>query len=576
MGNIKTMKNLEVALFNAEELNIWHRNHNKIEEYIQQNGVAPNELEENVILWMDIQIQIRHLLPAELEKSLFSFDYNLKANDISWLSMHNQLVGFTKKHGHSRPPADQNYQDLRDWLNRQILNKKHLTNIQFQKLDSLGIDWETAVSRDHGWDLMFLRLQKFKSASGHCRVPAKWDNDKQLGLWVVLQRRLYMQDKIREDRKGRLNQIEFAWNIQDQYNVQWNGFFQELSSFYEKNGHCSIPSKEVKLVSWMERQRVSKIKNLLLGDREKKLNDIQFTWNFDNIKDKHWDEMFVQLCDYRIKNGNSFVPVMCKENKLLGTWVATQRWLEVKAKLCSSKKKKLNEAGFVWSSNTQFQMKADYDFLWEGKFNKLKVYRQTNGTCQVSLKSDPELQRWTCWQRKMLYQGKLSAGRIDKLNELYFPWSIQEGYWMKMYDALVNFRIQYGHTKIPYRWQQNPQLSAWVYRIKLNQADFAPQKTELLNSIGFVWALQQKTMVSWEDMYGRLINFKEHHGHTRVPIKWTEDLKLGKWVGRMRYERKTLIRTRLNLLNAIHFDWGQGTFDTIQPHQTKTKLHALI
>ena len=29
--------------------------------------------------------------------------------------------------------------------------------------------------------------------------------------------------------------------------------------------------------------------------------------------------------------------------------------------------------------------------------------------------------------------------------------------------------------------------------------------------------------------YLRLITFKKHHGHTRVPIKGTEDVKLGKW-----------------------------------------------
>lgn len=166
------------------------------------------------------------------------------------------------------------------------------------------------------------------------------------------------------------------------------------------------------------------------------------------------------------------------------------------------------------------------------------------------------MQRWTRWQRKLFYEGKLSAERLAKLNEIRFPWSVQEGYWMKMYQALVDFKRQFGHTRVAHEWARNRQLAAWVYRMKLNRAKLTPQKVELLNMIGFDWHLTRKTMVAWELMYERLRQFKQKYGHTRVPVKWSQDPKLGKWVSRMRQEKDKLDPERMAALNNIAFDWG--------------------
>ena len=147
---------------------------------------------------------------------------------------------------------------------------------------------------------------------------------------------------------------------------------------------------------------------------------------------------------------------------------------------------------------------------------------------------------------------------MAKLNEIRFPWNVQEGYWMKMYEALTKFKERYGHTRVPYQWEPNRQLAAWVYRQKLSKSDLSAQKVELLNIIGFDWSLSRKVIVSWDDMYGRLLWFKQEFGHTRVPVKWISDPKLGKWVSRMRHEKNKLAPERIALLEKINFDWGNG------------------
>jgi len=71
----------------------------------------------------------------------------------------------------------------------------------------------------------------------------------------------------------------------------------------------------------------------------------------------------------------------------------------------------------------------------------------------------------------------------------------------------------------------------------------------------FGWTIQHKIVVGWPAMYNRLLAFKISFGHTRVPVKWFEDLKLGKWVGRMRNEKKRMSKERLALLQAAKFHW---------------------
>ena len=549
------MENSNGVLISREFLDQWDRNYFRFKKFLNRNVAASHSLDEELREWADIQMQIQHLLPSKLSARLSLLDYDFSQKDVSWNSLYDQLVSFKKINGHALPPVDQEHELLRDWLNRQILNRKQLSASQFKRLDILGVNWDMPLSRDHGWEIMFSKLQNFYKAFGHYRVPTKWENDRQLALWVVTQRRLYKAGRFKEDRQKRLNEAGFIWNFRDQYDVQWERFYQELALFHQKHKHCHVPSIHGKLVSWIERQRLSRSKGLLLADRETKLNKLHFQWNFDDVKNKSWDEKYLMVCEYQREHGHSFVPVMYKKNRQLGTWVSSQRWLESGGRLAEHKKAKLNALGFIWNRDTSRELKAEQDAQWEIRFEKLNGYRQLHGTCQVSLKLDPYLQRWTCWQRKMFFQGKLSNERIGRLNEICFPWCIQESYWMKKYDELVQFKNQFGHTRVPVQWDQNPQLSSWIYRTRLNKSGLGKQKIELLNNVGFDWLLNQKVIVPWEVMLDRLIAFKDNYGHTSVPASWPADKKLGKWVSRIRYEKAKQDPGRIKLLDAVKFDW---------------------
>ncbi|TXK37317.1 hypothetical protein FVR03_15530 [Pontibacter qinzhouensis] len=547
------MAKLAKELFSESFLENWHRHY-------QQAVACAGKLEamnEELAQWLRIQVRIRHMLPVALQEQLAALPFELETIHQSWEARYLELATFARQHGHTFLPTDKPYEQLRDWLIRQVMAKAYLSAGQQQKLDDLGVDWDMVVSRDQRWEQLLGRLRDFKALFGHCRVPQKWAPDKQLALWVTLQRRLRTNGKLREERERQLNELGFTWNGQSVYNVQWEEFFQQLVAFWKTHGHCRVPCRQKKLVSWMERQRLLYKKKQLPPEREHRLQELNFAWDAEDDKKKRWELRFRQLKAYWQEHGHSFVPVNFPENRSLGCWVATQRVLEAKGKLDKAKRKRLNQLGFVWTGQTRRSLQAQQDAIWEQHFAELKAYNEEHGTCQVSLRHNPVLQRWAVWQRKQFYLGKLAAERVDRLNELRFPWSVQEGYWLRMYESLAVFKERQGHTRVPYQWQENPQLAAWVYRIKQQRGELSRQKVELLNQLGFDWSLSRREVVAWQEMYERLVAFAEQHGHTRVPVKWQEDPKLGKWVSRMRQERDSLDKERVLQLEQIGFSWSR-------------------
>src|SRR5690606_18918956 len=197
--------------------------------------------------------------------------------------MYRALNQFVLKTGHSHVPLDPEYEELRDWLTRQIINRPLLTEEQFQKLDSVNVDWEMAISRDHRWEVMYQRLRNFYYNHGHSRVPQKWQQDKQLALWVQVQRRMFSQGKLKKDREQKLREVEFVWSVQTIFDAQWQNHFNKLVAFQKKHGHLRVPSKQTQLVGWMERQRLAKSKGQLDRKRKEMLDGIGFIWNFKDI-----------------------------------------------------------------------------------------------------------------------------------------------------------------------------------------------------------------------------------------------------------------------------------------------------
>lgn len=541
----------------------WHHFFEKLKRYkhIYGDTVVPEnwQTDPQLARWVVNQRKAENKLPTEFKNKLLEIGFDFSIDD-PWNKFFPALQNFAKEYGHPYVPStDPRYSDLYNWLIYQIKNKKSLSKDRYKKLDYLGALWEHKSLREWKWFEMYHELKAFREKYGHSKVPQKWRENPRLSNWTLVQRRRFAEGKMKKDRKEKLDRLGFIWDFKTVYKNQWEEKFNALNAFKEKYGHCKVPVSypDKQLAGWVDRQRIMRNKEKLSAERIKKLDKIGFIWDCTAIQEEIWLQRFAELKAYKAEHGDCFVPVNWKKNRQLGIWVSAQRTLEKKKKLDPEKKKKLDRLGFIWTDQTKDYQQKKYDELWQTHFERLCEYGHRYGKLQVSVKKDRSLQRWTCAQRKAYQEGTLSREKIAKLDQIGFPWDLHASYWLSKFNELKEFKAKYGHTRVPWRWKENPQLGQWVSRTRRHAYDLTQKQVEALNKIGFDWRTVKKTITPWDVMYQRLLDFKKSFGHTRVPVNWEPNRKLGKWISRIRSEKHKLLPERKKMLEAINFDWNK-------------------
>ena len=129
--------------------------------------------------------------------------------------------------------------------------------------------------------------------------------------------------------------------------------------------------------------------------------------------------------------------------------------------------------------------------------------------------------------------------------------------WDDMYRALESFRKERGHCNVCANWEKNPQLGRWVamqrYRRKIGE--LSAKCVDRLSKLGFVWS---PTDAVWNEMFERLLVFREKHGTCDVPSQWMEDPHLANWVANQRHRKKmgSLLPDRAKRLDDAKFVWA--------------------
>lgn len=107
--------------------------------------------------------------------------------------------------------------------------------------------------------------------------------------------------------------------------------------------------------------------------------------------------------------------------------------------------------------------------------------------------------------------------------------------WYQRYLEMVKFRETHGHCLVPLNWPNNPSLAHWVkrqrhqYRAKKERkhSTLTAERERLLEELGFVWDSHAS---GWEERLNELRDFKDKHGHCRVPKTYAENPQLAIWV----------------------------------------------
>ena len=126
-----------------------------------------------------------------------------------------------------------------------------------------------------------------------------------------------------------------------------------------------------------------------------------------------------------------------------------------------------------------------------------------------------------------------------------------------MFQHLVAYKAEVRDCKVPQIYSSNPKLAAWVCvnRREYKRGKLDPGKIEKLNVLGFSWNSKED---SWNEMFQHLVEYHKLYGHSKVPLHYSNNLQLGRWVAgnRQRYKKGTLNTDKIEKLDVLGFSWN--------------------
>lgn len=399
------------------------------------------------------------------------------------------------------------------------------------------------------WDEWYGRLVNYKNCYGDCLVPVSFIDElgDRLGVWVRTQRTKMYQ--LAEKRKERLDKIGFVW---DPFEAKWNAGYEALQVYKASFGNCLVPisfidADGLPLGSWVHTQRVQRAD--LSKERTELLNSMEFVWEPFSTK---WDEGYEALKSYKKEFGDCLVrkDYSNSDGFALGRWVNFQR---SHANILSHDRLlRLEQIGFVWNTHL---------FRWEVGCAALMRYKEVYGHCLVPKGyTDPDgfkLGNWVSTQR--VRKDALSDAQINYLNELGFVWNKFAIQWEAGFEALKNYKSDYGHCLVPtmYVNQSGYKLGVWVSEQRSRRFRLDNVRLQRLDEIGFIW---DSVKSKWEVGFAVLVKYKATMGDCSVPESHVSacGFKLGEWVYNQHSKKNKLDHERVVQLNELGFVWNEN------------------
>jgi hypothetical protein len=138
---------------------------------------------------------------------------------------------------------------------------------------------------------------------------------------------------------------------------------------------------------------------------------------------------------------------------------------------------------------------------------------------------------------------------------------------------LEDYHKIHGHCSVPKNYSENTRLATWVatqrkqYNLHLKEkiSSMTLPRIQELENMGFEW---DRRPAPWEDRLSELAEYRKRYGNCNVPKKYSENKKLGNWVGTQRKQhrlhlngkRSQMTLPRIQALESLGFEWnGRST-----------------
>jgi len=190
-----------------------------------------------------------------------------------WEKMYYKLLDHRNKTGYCHIDLNSDYEleyfvrdQRRGYVQWRSLSPSILTKDRIDSLERIGFEWvtnrhKTRKSHETRWNKTIEELKSYRKKYGHTEIPQEYDENPQLGRWVMNQRTFYRMNQVginttlNEDRIKQLEQLGFVWGVREK---QWWTMFGRLKDYQKLHGHVIIETSDFvneDLRQWLNDQR---------------------------------------------------------------------------------------------------------------------------------------------------------------------------------------------------------------------------------------------------------------------------------------------------------------------------------
>ena len=467
----------------------------------------------------------------EVEEARRLFDELEEVLSASWDAMFAEAKRYFDEYGDLLPQQSyvtQNGARLGQWIVTQRNNYRKGSGIspaRVKKLESIGMNWLTLHERM--WE------DGFKLAESYCEKYGNLDvspqNSSRLSFWLIRQRQKYRKGQLTEEQFKRLSQLGMVWESED----SWNLKFAEAKKYFENNGNLDIPSTYttddgIALGAWYRSVKDQYRTGTLSDERIQKLESIGMKWT--SVTDRNWQNYFNLARDYFKTYGdlNVHAGYTASNGAKLGVWISTQRRKYKNGKLSDEQIAMLESIGMSWQ---RFLSKWDEAYGYAEEY--YAEHKDINPAAGFITNDGFTLGAWIASQRRKFSAGKLSSGKIERLNKLNMIWNPTDARWKEGYEHAVQYSCAHGNLNIPLTFicDDGYMLGSWIanQRTRHRTGKLAEDRIKLLESLGMIWSVQTE---KWNSGYDHALQYCVDGGGVPIPKSYIsgDGYPLGEWI----------------------------------------------
>lgn len=363
-------------------------------------------------------------------------------------------------------------------------------------------------------------------------------------FWSALSQRARTEGKTFVGRfEVAASQVELMDVIRmlEEMRMGWDDWYRIAERYATRHGSIANVIIEesfegYRLGKWLKNQKRRKLEGMIPASQVEQLEAVGIVWDKNEQK---WKSHYNQLKAY-VNNFGCFPSYSEKGDD----GVALRTWFNENFRLLKDGKLSRGKADLIKSLLPYVSdRKSEYMNRWNTMYRQLADFKQKHGRFPYKNEIDGSLYSWIGTNRRNLERGLLTEDRAkrftDLLDGIRFPKPKDDENWIAKFNEVRSHVMKTGCLTFPRDGGKGDSLRAWLAynKERLEEGRLSAERAHMLSSL--LDEAMSPSEANDKLFFSHCDELREYiHKHGKLPTRYGDHDKLGKWVGNYRQRLK--------------------------------------